>query len=102
MSDDAYSPLGEGLKSKKLQKVTVMSDSKEGLKKGLTKAEELMKLKGMEPKEEESDEMDDSPEHEMSEEMEDESESEESEDKEMSKEEMLAMIEMLKKKLENA
>lgn len=35
----------ELLKPKSMQKVTVMADSKEGLKKGLSKAEELMKAK---------------------------------------------------------
>ena len=45
MSDDMYGDLGEGLKSKKLSKVTVVSDSPEGLKKGLSKAEQIMRAK---------------------------------------------------------
>lgn len=62
MSDDQYSPLSDLMKNKKMQKVTVMSDSPMGLKKGLSKAEELLKLKGLEKEdsmesEDESEEM---------------------------------------------
>ena len=56
MRDDSYEPMQE-----KLQKVTVMSDSPEGLKEGLSKAEEILeKRKAMfdegEEEDEESDE----------------------------------------------
>lgn len=37
--------VGENLKAKKLSKVTVVSDSEDGLEKGLTKAQELLKAK---------------------------------------------------------
>jgi len=43
MRDDYYEPMkGE------MKKITVMSDSEEGLKEGLSKAEEIMKMKGLE------------------------------------------------------
>lgn len=45
MHDDMYGEFGDGLKSKKLNKVTVMADSPEGLKKGLSKAEQIMRAK---------------------------------------------------------
>jgi hypothetical protein len=88
MSDDMYSPMKDMLGKKGMKKVSVMSDSPEGLQKGLTMAEKLMQLKakqgGEEPTESE----------EMIPEMEDESDS-----SEMSPEEMESMYEMLKQKL---
>ena len=89
MSDDQYSPLKDLMKGKKMQKVSVMSDSPEGLKKGLSKAEQLLKMKGYESDSEDSED--------ESEEME-EPESAEEEMDEMSEEEMKAMYEMLKAK----
>jgi hypothetical protein len=91
MSDDQYSPLADKLKGKKLQKVSVMSDSKEGLKKGLSKAEELLKMKGYGDSEEESEEGE--------EEESEEEASEVPEMPEMSEEQMRQMLEMLKAKL---
>ena len=93
MSDDMYSPL----KEKKMQKVTVASDSVEGLKKGLSKAEQILaKKKEMES---EIPEMEEKEEEDESEEMEDESE-DESEDS-MDKEAILAKIEMLQNMLKS-
>jgi hypothetical protein len=90
MSDDMYSPMKDMLGKKGMKKVSVMSDSPEGLEKGLSMAEKLMQLKskqgGEENLMEESEE--ESPEMEASEEM-----------SEMSSEEMEAMYEMLKQKL---
>lgn len=45
MSDDMYSPMKDMLGKKGMKKVTVASDSPEGLQKGLSMAEKLMKLK---------------------------------------------------------
>lgn len=45
MNEEMYDGFNEPLKSKKMSKVTVMSDSPEGLKKGLSKAEQLMEMK---------------------------------------------------------
>lgn len=42
MRDDYYGPMEGDIK-----KVTVMSDSEEGLKEGLSKAEEIMRKKGL-------------------------------------------------------
>lgn len=114
MSDDMYSPMKDMLGNKKnMKKVSVMSDSPEGLEKGLSMAEKLMKLKseqkGMPSEETEMDE-------ESSCEMckgkgcrsceSEESESPEmlasDELSEMSEDEMLAMYELLKKKLGKA
>lgn len=90
MSDDMYSPMKDMLGKKGMKKVSVMSDSPEGLEKGLSMAEKLMQLKskqdGDEPTESESEE--ESPEMEASEEL-----------SEMSPREMEAMYEMLKQKL---
>lgn len=90
MSDDMYSPMKDMLGKKGMKKVSVMSDSPEGLEKGLSMAEKLMKLKSKENGEEEmmDDYEEESPEMEASEEMSD-----------MSDEEMEAMFEMLKQKL---
>lgn len=94
MSDDMYSPMSDALKDKKMKKVTVMSDSEEGLKKGLSKAEEIMKKKSeMEGMSDEDESMEDEMMEDESEEMEDESEDE------MNKEQIMATIEMLQKKL---
>lgn len=106
MSDDMYSPMKDMLGKKGMKKVSVMSDSPEGLEKGLTMAEKLMKLKNqqssseMEESEDEScsnckgegcamcEGEEESPEMDMEEDM-----------SEMSPDEMEAMYEMLKKKL---
>ena len=98
MSDDQNSPIGDMMKGKKMQKVTVMSDSPEGIKKGLSKAEQIMQAKhGSEP------EMGESMDHEASEapEMEASEDSMPEMGDDMSKEHIMAMIEMLQKKLEN-
>lgn len=91
MSDDMYSPMKDMLGKKGMKKVSVMSDSPEGLEKGLSMAEKLMQLKskqnGDEDMMEESEE-EESPEMEAADEM-----------SEMSPEEMEAMYEMLKQKL---
>jgi hypothetical protein len=42
---EIHAPKAEEFKKKKLSKVTVMSDSEEGLEKGLTKAQEILKAK---------------------------------------------------------
>jgi hypothetical protein len=98
MSDDQNSPLKD-IMGKKMQKVTVMSDSKKGLEQGLSKAEQILKKKeSMMPEMEESED-----------EMEDESEAPEMEDSEeesednlpQDKESIESMIAMLQKKLEN-
>jgi hypothetical protein len=44
-TDDMYKGFGDGLKTKKLQKVTVAAPDKEGLKKGLSMAEKLLAAK---------------------------------------------------------
>ncbi len=90
MSDDQYSPLKGLMKGKKMQKVSVMSDSPEGLKKGLSKAEQLLKMKGYDAESEDEESEDEG------EEMEEESAEEEM--GEMSEEQMKAMYEMLKAK----
>ena len=109
MSDDMYSPMRDMIGKKGMKKVSVMSDSPEGLKKGLSMAEKLMKLKkdqsspesGESESEEEScaackgegcSECEDSEES-MSD------DSEESILPEMSEKEMQAAYEMLKRKL---
>jgi hypothetical protein len=89
MSNDANSGLRDSLGKKGMKKVTVASDSPEGLKKGLTMAEKLMSLKSG------KSEMEDESEEEMSEE-----ESPADEMSEMSEEEAMAMYEMLKKRFE--
>jgi hypothetical protein len=89
MSSDMYSPL----KEKKLQKVTVASDSAEGLKKGLSKAEQILsKKKELSPELPEMEESEDEESEDESSEMEDECE-------DMSKEEIQSKIEMLQKML---
>jgi hypothetical protein len=91
MSDDQNSPLKD-IMGKKMQKVTVMSDSNKGLEKGLSKAEQILKKKeSMMPDMEES---------------EDESEMEDTEEEgednlPQDKEAIESMIAMLQKKLEN-
>lgn len=91
MSDDMYSPMKDMLGKKGMKKVTVASDSPEGLKKGLSMAEKLMKLKASQSGESEESE---EPEMEESEES-----SEDEPAEEMSPEEMEMMYEMLKQKL---
>lgn len=101
MSNDSNEGLKDVLGKKNgVKKVTVASDSPEGLKKGLSMAEKLMELKSGKKDEE-------GPMHEMAEEMSDESE-EESEDmpameehvSSLSDEEAQAMYEALKKRFE--
>jgi hypothetical protein len=112
MSDDMYSPMKDMIGKKGLKKVSVMSDSPEGLKKGLSMAEKLMKLKkDQSPSEDEETESEEQSCSsckgegcDMCEEKE-ESPSDESEESaspelpEMSPSEMEAVYEMLKKKL---
>lgn len=86
LSSEMAGMMGDKLKG--LKKVTVASDSKEGLKEGLEKAESL--LEGHLPESEMSQ---------MSEDEESESEMVDSEEEPQSKEEILAEIEELKKKL---
>jgi hypothetical protein len=105
MSDDQNSPLKD-IMGKKLQKVTVMSDSKKGLEKGLSKAEQILKKKeSMNPDMESMDHAEsplESPEEEDAEHEASESESEESmEDMPTDKEHIMEMIAVLQKKLEN-
>ena len=90
MSDDMYSPMKDMLGKKGMKKVSVMSDSPEGLEKGLSMAEKLMKLKSEQNGEDESmeDEKEESPMMEAEDEL-----------SEMSEEEMMAMFELLKQKL---
>ena len=105
MSDDSYSPLKD-MMGKGMKKVSVMSDSPEGLKKGLSMAEKLMKLKSKEKGESDMEEcpecegegcpacaqeMAESPEMEVKDEL-----------SEMSQEEKIAMFELLKKELGKA
>lgn len=111
MSNDMYSPMKDMIGKKGMKKVTVASDSPEGLKKGLSMAEKLMQLKSsQEGKEEGEDSEEEScpkckgkgcPFCQASEESEEESPEMEAEEdaSEMSPEEMEAMFEMLKKKL---
>lgn len=94
MSNESYSPMKEMMGKKGMKKVSVMSDSPEGLKKGLSMAEKLMQLKSKQKEEEmpeSEDEMEESPEMEASDEL-----------SEMSDEEKLAMFELLKKELGKA
>jgi hypothetical protein len=53
MGDDTMGGLGDALKAKKMQKVTIASDSPEGLHKGLSKAQEIMAAKGLDEDSEE-------------------------------------------------
>lgn len=78
LSDLLGSDLADEVKG--VKKVTVASDSEEGLEEGLEKAQEVLKSKSMK---DESDEMEDE-----SEEMEDESEEESEEDESEESEEM--------------
>ena len=93
MSDDMYSPMKDMLGKKSMKKVTVASDSPEGLQKGLSMAEKLMKLK----KEQNGD-------MEEGEEMGEESEvADIKEDiSELSQDEKLTLFEMLKQELGQA
>lgn len=97
MSDDMYSPMKDMLGKKGMKKVSVMSDSPEGLEKGLSMAEKLMKLKSKQGKgkemmdESESESEEESPEMEAKEDL-----------SEMSEDEMMAMYELLKEKLGKA
>jgi hypothetical protein len=88
MSDDMYSPMKDMLGKKGMKKVSVMSDSPEGIQKGLSMAEKLMQLKSKQNGEEESMDEEESPEMEAEDEV-----------SEMSPDEMEMMYEMLKKKL---
>lgn len=55
MSDDGHEGLGEGLKGKKLQKVTVAAPDAAGLKKGLSKAQQILAAKLGSPEAEQED-----------------------------------------------
>lgn len=90
MSDDMYSPMKDMLGKKGMKKVSVMSDSPQGLEKGLSVAEKLMQLKSEQngDEETETDMMEEAPEMEAEEDM-----------SEMSPEDMEMMYEMLKSKL---
>jgi hypothetical protein len=88
MSNDSYSPMKEMMGKKGMKKVSVMSDSPEGLQKGLSMAEKLMKLKKEQNGESEESE---SPEMSAMDEI-----------SEMSDEEKMAMFELLKKELGKA
>lgn len=66
MKKESKKDLFDGImpKKEKMQKVTVMADSKEGLEEGLSKAQQIMKAKlGIDSESEDSEEM----EHECSE-----------------------------------
>lgn len=109
MSDDMYSPMKDMIGKKGLKKVSVMSDSPEGLEKGLSVAEKIMKLKSKQSGESEMEdessckmckgkgcpacesEEDESPEMQAADEV-----------SEMSEDEMIAMYELLKEKLGKA
>jgi hypothetical protein len=106
MSNDANSGLKDTLGKKGMKKVTVASDSSEGLKKGLSMAEKLMKLKGVSSEDDmeecegckgEGCKMCEDGEEGMSEESEEDSAHE---IPEMSDEEAMKMFEMLKKRFE--
>ena len=45
IKEDSRKPMSDELKAKKLQKVTVMAPDEEGLEKGLSKAQEILKAK---------------------------------------------------------
>jgi len=93
MADGQYGDLKEKMAGKQLNKVTVMSDSPEGLKKGLSKAEEIMKKKSeLMGESEDSDE-------EMEDEAEEMEQEEPSEMEDESPEAIQAKIEELKAKL---
>lgn len=99
MADDQYG----GLKDKmagKLDKVTVMANSPEGLKKGLSKAEEIIKKKTAMPEMDASDMEDEGEDkdHEDSESSDYEAGEDEAE-AEMSKEDIMDAIAMLQEKL---
>ena len=93
MSDDMYSPMKGMLGKKGMKKVSVMSDSPEGLEKGLSMAEKLMQLKSKQGKGEEmmDESEEESPEMMAADEI-----------SEMSEDEMMAMYELLKEKLGKA
>lgn len=110
MSNDMYSPMKDMIGKKGMKKVSVMSDSPEGLRKGLSMAEKLMKLKkeqnGESEMEDEScpmckgkgcPECESGEEENMSPEM-----LAKDELSEMSDEEKMAMFELLKKELGKA
>lgn len=112
MSNDANSGLKDTLGKKGMKKVTVASDSSEGLKKGLSMAEKLMKLKGVSSEEGETEseekacksckgegcKMCEGGEESMSDES---GEGSAHEVPEMSDEEAMSMYEMLKKRFED-
>jgi hypothetical protein len=100
LSKEMSKMMGDGY-SDSMQKVTVASDSKEGLEKGLSKAQELMKKKGLmseemsdEEKEYEED-IDDSEEEELEDDLEEMADDVD----EMSPEEMKMKIKELEAKL---
>jgi hypothetical protein len=98
----AEDDMGLGEKLGKMQKVTVAADSTEGLKKGLSKAEEILKkrkgMMGMEDEEEESEsEMCEECEKDPCECEDEESEDSEKEDPKAIKEKMSQLEKKLKK-----
>jgi hypothetical protein len=110
MSNDMYSPMKDMIGKKGMKKVSVMSDSPEGLKKGLSMAEKIMQAKSSQEDNGEEGEEEKScpkckgkgcPFCQGSEDSEEESPEMEAEEdaSEMSPDEMEAMYEMLKKKL---
>jgi hypothetical protein len=66
LRDEARKPMAEDLKSKKMQKITIMAPDEEGLKKGLSKAEQILKAKfgAMGLEDEDMEMIDESMEHE--------------------------------------
>lgn len=96
MADDQHEPVKEVL-GKKLNKVTVMADSKQGLQKGLSTAEQLLAKrnaeKGLEKEEPEMQEASESPEMESEEDA-------NIADEDMSEEDIMAMMDVLKAKME--
>lgn len=64
LREDSKKNLGEGLKAKKLQKVTILAPDEEGLEKGLSTAQKLLKAKYGEMGLDEADMDDEESEHE--------------------------------------
>lgn len=95
MSNDSNQGLKDVLGKKGMKKVTVASDSEEGLKKGLSMAEKLMQLKGQKSEKSETEMMEESDEEEIEEEPSEMGE----EVAAMSDEEAQAMFEALKQRL---
>lgn len=101
LSDEMKKMMGDGY-ADSMKKVTVAADSEEGLEKGLSKAQEIMKKKGLmedeemsEEEKEEYEDIDDSEEEELEEDMEEMADDVDT----MSPEEMMMKIKELKAKL---